>query len=295
MSIQIITGFKDTLPSESKVWRVVEEKIIQVLDSHGFNQIRLPLVEKTELFARGVGEATDIVEKEMFSVSYLGGRGQTDDKSLAEAFTLRPEGTAGCVRAIMEHNMLRGDTPKLWYLGAMFRYERPQKGRYRQFTQLGVESFGSESPDADVELIAIAAMMWERLGISEFVKLELNSIGELSERAAFKKALVDYLSAHFDKLDSDSQRRLSTNPMRILDSKDKQTQSILLNAPRLHDFLGDDSKKHFQEVQNYLDMLGINYVINERLVRGLDYYNKTVFEWTTDRLGSQATVCGGGR
>lgn len=293
-NIQALTGFKDILPAESNLWRATEQTLIGVLDGFGFSQIRLPLVEKTELFARGVGEATDIVEKEMFAVSYGGNRGENPDKT-TEQMTLRPEGTAGCVRAIMEHNMLRGDTPKLWYLGQMFRYERPQKGRYRQFTQLGVESFGSALPDADAEVIAMTAMMWQKLGIADFVKLELNSIGEVSERQAFKNALVAYLTAHFDGLDDDSQRRLSTNPMRILDSKDPQTQDILFGAPKLSDFLGEESRLHFETVQNYLHTLGIDFVINEKLVRGLDYYNKTVFEWTTDKLGSQATICGGGR
>lgn len=288
--ITAIRGFNDILPSETAKWRDVERVLTQVLDGYGYSQIRLPLVEETELFARGVGEATDIVEKEMFGVVHGGNKGDEN-----ASFTLRPEGTAGCVRAVVEHNLVRGDTPKLWYMGAMFRYERPQKGRYRQFTQLGVESFGSALPDADAELIAMTAMMWKRLGIFEHVTLQLNSIGEASERMAYKEALVAYLTAHFDGLDEDSQRRLTTNPLRILDSKDEQTQAILLGAPRLSDFLGEDSRCHFEQVQNYLHALGIDFEINQKLVRGLDYYNKTVFEWVTDKLGSQATVCGGGR
>lgn len=288
--ITAIRGFNDILPSETAKWRDVERVLTQVLDGYGYSQIRLPLVEETELFARGVGEATDIVEKEMFGVVHGGNKGDEN-----ASFTLRPEGTAGCVRAVVEHNLMRGDTPKLWYMGAMFRYERPQKGRYRQFTQLGVESFGSALPDADAELIAMTAMMWKRLGIFEHVTLQLNSIGEASERMAYKEALVAYLTAHFDGLDEDSQRRLTTNPLRILDSKDEQTQAILLGAPKLSDFLGEDSRRHFEQVQNYLHALGIDFEINQKLVRGLDYYNKTVFEWVTDKLGSQATVCGGGR
>lgn len=288
--ITAIRGFNDILPSETAKWRDVERVLTQVLDGYGYSQIRLPLVEETELFARGVGEATDIVEKEMFGVVHGGNKGDEN-----ASFTLRPEGTAGCVRAVVEHNLVRGDTPKLWYMGAMFRYERPQKGRYRQFTQLGVESFGSALPDADAELIAMTAMMWKRLGIFEHVTLQLNSIGEASERMAYKEALVAYLTAHFDGLDEDSQRRLTTNPLRILDSKDEQTQAILLGAPKLSDFLGEDSRHHFEQVQNYLHALGIDFEINQKLVRGLDYYNKTVFEWVTDKLGSQATVCGGGR
>lgn len=284
-----IRGFNDILPSETGKWRYVESVLSQVLDGYGYSQIRLPLVEETQLFARGVGEATDIVEKEMFGVVHGGGKGDEG------ALTLRPEGTAGCVRAVVEHNLTRGDTPKLWYMGAMFRYERPQKGRYRQFTQLGVESFGSALPDADAELIAMTAMMWQRLGIGEHLTLQLNTLGEAGERMAYKEALVGYLTAHFDGLDDDSQRRVSTNPLRVLDSKDEQTQAILLGAPKLSDFLGQDSRRHFEQVQDYLHTLGIDFEINERLVRGLDYYNKTVFEWVTDKLGAQATVCAGGR
>lgn len=284
-----IRGFNDILPSETGKWRYVESVLSQVLDGYGYSQIRLPLVEETQLFARGVGEATDIVEKEMFGVVHGGGKGDEG------ALTLRPEGTAGCVRAVVEHNLTRGDTPKLWYMGAMFRYERPQKGRYRQFTQLGVESFGSPLPDADAELIAMTAMMWQRLGIGEHLTLQLNTLGEAGERMAYKEALVGYLTAHFDGLDDDSQRRVTTNPLRVLDSKDEQTQAILLGAPKLSDFLGRDSCRHFEQVQDYLHTLGIDFEINERLVRGLDYYNKTVFEWVTDKLGAQATVCAGGR
>ncbi len=288
--ITAIRGFNDVLPLDTSKWRHVEQVLINVLDRYGFSQIRLPIVEETQLFARGVGEATDIVEKEMFGVVHGGNKGDEN-----ASFTLRPEGTAGCVRAIVEHNLTRGDTPKLWYMGAMFRYERPQKGRYRQFHQLGVESFGSALPDADAELIAMTAMMWRELGIDEHVKLQLNTLGETSERMAYKEALVAYLTAHFDGLDDDSQRRVTTNPLRVLDSKDEQTQAILLGAPRLSDFLGEESRLHFEQVQNYLHTLDIDFEINDKLVRGLDYYNKTVFEWVTDKLGSQATVCGGGR
>ena len=286
-TIKAIKGFNDILASDSPKWRYVESKLISVLDGYGFSQIRLPIVEETQLFARGVGEATDIVEKEMYTFF--------DKGEPPTSLTLRPEGTAGAVRAVIEHNLTRGDTPKLWYMGAMFRYERPQKGRYRQFHQLGVESFGSILPDADVELIAMTADMWRTLGISEHLTLQLNSLGEADERIAYKTALVEYLTAHFDGLDDDSQRRLTTNPLRILDSKDEQTQAILLGAPQLSQFLGDESRDHFEKVQDYLHALGIDFEINEKLVRGLDYYNKTVFEWVTDKLGSQATVCGGGR
>lgn len=285
--ITAIKGFNDVLPSDSPNWRRLEAKLIGVLDSYGFSQIRLPIVEETQLFARGVGEATDIVEKEMYSFF--------DKSEPPTPLTLRPEGTAGAVRAVVEHNLTRGDTPKLWYIGPMFRYERPQKGRYRQFHQLGVECFGSELPDADAELIAMTHRMWQVLGIDHEVTLQLNTLGEADERMAYKAALVEYLTAHKDSLDEDSQRRLSTNPLRILDSKDAKTQEILQNAPKLSDFLGDTTKAHFEQVQAYLTSLGIGFEINEKLVRGLDYYNKTVFEWVTDKLGSQATVCGGGR
>lgn len=288
--ITAIRGFNDVLPEQTPAWRAMERTLIEVMDSYGYSQIRLPLVEETQLFARGVGEATDIVEKEMFGVVHGGNKG--DEGS---SFTLRPEGTAGCVRAIVEHNLTRGDTPKLWYLGPMFRYERPQKGRYRQFHQLGVEYFGAELPDADAELIAMTYHMWQKLGIGEHVTLQLNTLGETDERVAYKSALVEYLTTHQEALDDDSKRRLNTNPLRILDSKDENTQQILKNAPKLGEFLGEASLAHFEKVQNYLSALGISFEINDKLVRGLDYYNKTVFEWVTDKLGSQATVCGGGR
>lgn len=290
--ITAIRGFNDILPSDSQTWRTVENTLISVLDNYGYSQIRLPLVEETQLFARGVGTDTDIVAKEMFSVSYHSDKAENNESA---SFSLRPEGTAGAVRAIIEHNLTRGDTPKLWYMGAMFRYERPQKGRYRQFHQLGVESFGSELPDADAELIAMTATMWQKLGITEHLTLQLNSLGEADERFFYKTALVNYLNEHFDQLDEDSQRRVTTNPLRVLDSKIESTQAILQNAPRLADFLGEESKAHFEQVKAYLTALNIPFVINDKLVRGLDYYNKTVFEWVTDKLGSQATVCGGGR
>ncbi|MFL1732167.1 histidine--tRNA ligase [Moraxella oculi] len=286
--ITAIRGFNDTLPNDTQKWRKVEKILSDVLDAYGYRQIRLPLVEETELFARGVGEATDIVEKEMFGVVH----GGNDENA---SFTLRPEGTAGCVRAVIEHNMLRGDAPKLWYIGPMFRYERPQKGRYRQFHQLGVEVFGNELPDGEAELIAMTHRFWRQLGVAEHVSLQLNTLGESDERLAYKTALVDYLTKHKDGLDEDSQRRLDTNPLRILDSKNEQTQEILQNAPKLADFLGEKSKSHFEQVKSYLMALGVAFEVNDKLVRGLDYYNKTVFEWVTDKLGAQAAVCAGGR
>ena len=285
--IKAIKGFNDILPEQSAKWLHLESILADVLGRYGYEHIRLPIVEQTDLFARAIGGATDIVEKEMYSF--------TDKSEPPTPLALRPEGTAGAVRAVIEHNLLRGDTPKLWYIGPMFRYERPQKGRYRQFHQLGVESFGSALPDADAELIAMTHLMWQELGLKDEMRLELNSLGELDERHAYREALVAYLTDKQDQLDEDSKRRLTTNPLRILDSKEASTQALLVDAPKLAEFLGAESKAHFEQVQAYLTALGIEFVINPHLVRGLDYYNKTVFEWVTDKLGSQATVCAGGR
>lgn len=285
--IKAIKGFNDILPDQSAKWLHLEAILAEVLGRYGFEHIRLPIVEQTDLFARAIGGATDIVEKEMYSF--------TDKSEPPTPLALRPEGTAGAVRAVIEHNLLRGDTPKLWYIGPMFRYERPQKGRYRQFHQIGVESFGSALPDADAELIAMTHLMWQELGLKGEMRLELNSLGEIDERHAYREALVAYLTDKKDQLDEDSKRRLTTNPLRILDSKEASTQALLVDAPKLADFLGEESLAHFEQVQTYLTELGINFEINPHLVRGLDYYNKTVFEWVTDKLGSQATVCAGGR
>lgn len=285
--IKAIKGFNDILPEQSAKWLHLEAILANVLGRYGYEHIRLPIVEQTDLFARAIGGATDIVEKEMYSF--------TDKSEPPTPLALRPEGTAGAVRAVIEHNLLRGDTPKLWYIGPMFRYERPQKGRYRQFHQLGVESFGSALPDADAELIAMTHLMWQELGLRDEMRLQLNSLGELDERHAYREALVTYLTDKKDQLDEDSQRRLTTNPLRILDSKEASTQTILADAPKLAEFLGAESLAHFEQVQSYLSALGIEFDINPHLVRGLDYYNKTVFEWVTDKLGSQATVCAGGR
>lgn len=285
--LKAIKGFNDILPDQSAKWLQLEAILTDVLGRYGYEHIRLPIVEQTDLFTRAIGGATDIVEKEMYSF--------TDKSDPPTPLALRPEGTAGAVRAVVEHNLLRGDTPKLWYIGPMFRYERPQKGRYRQFHQLGVESFGSALPDADAELIAMTHLMWQALGLKDEMRLQLNSLGELDERHAYREALVTYLTDKQDQLDDDSKRRLTTNPLRILDSKDSSTQAVLADAPKLADFLGAESVAHFEQVQAYLTALGIDYDINPHLVRGLDYYNKTVFEWVTDKLGSQATVCAGGR
>lgn len=285
--IKAIKGFNDILPTQSAKWLQLEAILADVLGRYGYEHIRLPIVEQTDLFARAIGGATDIVEKEMYSFA--------DKSEPPTPLTLRPEGTAGAVRAVIEHNLLRGDTPKLWYIGPMFRYERPQKGRYRQFHQLGVESFGSALPDADAELIAMTHLMWQALGLKDEMRLQLNSLGEIDERHAYREALVAYLTDKQDQLDEDSKRRLTTNPLRILDSKEASTQALLNDAPKLAEFLGTESMAHFEQVQTYLTALGIDFEINPHLVRGLDYYNKTVFEWVTDKLGSQATVCAGGR
>ncbi|OTG84752.1 histidine--tRNA ligase [Acinetobacter sp. ANC 4648] len=286
-SIVAIKGFNDVLPSQTAAWRRLEQHLASLMDAYGYQQIRLPIVEQTSLFKRSIGDATDIVEKEMYTFF--------DKGNPPESLTLRPEGTAGCVRAMLEHNLLRGATPRVWYVGPMFRYEKPQKGRYRQFHQFGVETFGVATPDMDAELILMTARLWKRMGVADKVQLELNTLGESDERAEYRAALVEFLTAHKAELDEDSQRRLTTNPLRILDSKDARTQQILENAPKLHDFMQEDTMNHFVQLQQYLTDAGISFVINQKLVRGLDYYNKTVFEWTTTHLGSQGTVCAGGR
>ena len=284
-TIQAIRGMNDCLPTETPLWQLVENKVRSVLSAYGYAEIRMPIVESTPLFARAIGEVTDVVEKEMFTF---------DDRD-EESLTLRPEGTAGCVRAGIEHGLLYNQEQRLWYMGPMFRYERPQKGRYRQFHQVGVEIFGIPNPEIDAELIALTARLWKDLGIFDHVTLQLNSIGSLEARKNYRQALVDFLQNHIDILDEDSKRRLTTNPLRILDSKDQRVQEVLNDAPKLHDYLDDDSREHFAQLCALLDSLGIQYEINQKLVRGLDYYNKTVFEWVTSALGAQGTVCGGGR
>ncbi len=286
-SIVAIKGFNDVLPSQTAAWRRLEQHLASLMDAYGYQQIRLPIVEQTNLFKRSIGDATDIVEKEMYTF--------LDKGNPPESLTLRPEGTAGCVRAMLEHNLLRGANPRVWYVGPMFRYEKPQKGRYRQFHQFGVETFGVATPDQEAELILMTARLWKRIGIADKVQLELNTLGESAERAEFRAALVEFLTSHKADLDEDSQRRLETNPLRILDSKDAKTQQILENAPKLHDFMGEETLAHFEQLKQYLTDAGVEFVINQKLVRGLDYYNKTVFEWTTTHLGSQGTVCAGGR
>ncbi len=285
-TLQAIRGMNDILPGQTPVWRYLEGTFAKLLDSYGYSEIRLPILEFTELFARGIGEGTDVVDKEMYT--FL-------DRN-EESLTLRPEGTAGCVRAVLEHGLSGGgQVQKLWYAGPMFRYEKPQKGRYRQFHQIGVEVFNQPGPDIDAELIVLTARLWKLLGMADAVSLQLNSLGSSEARAAYRNALVDYLQARFDLLDEDSQRRLTTNPLRILDSKNAQTQALLADAPTLLDYLDEESRRHFDGLRARLDAAGIAYQINPKLVRGLDYYGRTVFEWVTDKLGAQGTVCAGGR
>lgn len=288
-TIKALRGMNDFSPTETPLWQWVEGQIRDTFACYGYSEIRSPIMESTHLFKRGVGEATDIVEKEMFTFSRA--------EEASESFTLRPEGTAGCVRAAIEHGWIYNQEQRLWYIGPMFRYERPQKGRYRQFHQAGVEIFGIPNAEADAELIILTARLWEKLGISQHVKLQLNSIGGLEVRTRYREALVAFLQNHLDvlKQDPDSERRLTTNPLRILDSKNQALQAVLNDAPKLHDFLDEESKTHFDTLCRLLDEMGIAYEVNQKLVRGLDYYNKTVFEWVTTALGSQGTVCGGGR
>jgi histidyl-tRNA synthetase len=276
---------RDVLPIEARRWRHIETGVTGVLRRFGYEEVQLPLLEFTELFASGVGEATDIVEKEMYTMLDRDG----------DSLSLRPEGTASCVRALQEHGLLYNQTQKVFYAGPMFRYEKPQKGRYRQFYQIGAEAFGFHGPDVDAELILLGAEFWRALGIHDHVRLELNTLGSGAARQAYREALVAYLTPLEAQLDADSQRRLRSNPLRILDSKNEQTQEILSRAPKLPDFVDDDSQQHFAQLLESLDALGIAYTCNPNLVRGLDYYTHTVFEWITDDLGSQGTVCAGGR
>ncbi|MDE9435430.1 histidine--tRNA ligase [Xenorhabdus bovienii] len=284
-NIPAIRGMNDCLPAETAIWQRVESTVKRVLAGYGFSEIRTPIVEQTPLFKRAIGEVTDVVEKEMYTF---------DDRN-GESLTLRPENTAGCVRAGIQHGLLYNQEQRLWYIGPMFRYERPQKGRYRQFHQLGAEVFGLQGPDIDAEMILMTARWWRELGIAEHVTLELNSIGSLDARANYREALVAFLEQHKEKLDEDCQRRMYTNPLRVLDSKNPEIQVLLNDAPALFDYLDTESKEHFDGVCRILDSAGIKYHLNQRLVRGLDYYNRTVFEWVTSALGAQGTVCAGGR
>lgn len=283
--VKAIRGMNDILPHETPVWQYLERRVRSVLSAYGYSEIRMPIVEQTDLFKRSIGEVTDIVEKEMYTFEDRNG----------ESLTLRPEGTAGCVRAGEEHGLLFNQTQRLWYQGPMFRYEKPQKGRYRQFHQIGVETFGMSIADIDAEVILLSARLWKDLGILDAVTLQLNSLGSNESRRQYKDDLVKYLMQFYDQLDEDSQRRLKSNPLRILDSKNEATQQLLRDAPVLADYLDEESREHFARLTELLDQAGVQYEINPRLVRGLDYYCKTVFEWVTDKLGAQGTVCAGGR
>lgn len=282
--IKAIRGMNDTSPSETPLWQWVEGKVRSVLASYGYSEVRMPIVESTPLFARAIGEVTDVVSKEMYTF-------WDNDEQL----TLRPEGTAGCVRAAIENGWSYNNEQRLWYMGPMFRHERPQKGRYRQFHQAGVEIFGITNPEIDAELIILTARLWQELGIDKDVTLQLNSIGSLEARANYRSALVDFLQNHTALLSEEEKERLVKNPLRILDTKNPELQKVLDDAPKLLDYLDDESREHFAQLCALLDAVGISYEINPKLVRGLDYYNKTVFEWVTTALGAQGTVCGGGR
>jgi histidyl-tRNA synthetase len=283
-TLQAVRGMNDILPGESSSWQYLEDTLREVVHAYGYQEIRLPLLEQTELFKRSIGEVTDIVEKEMYTF---------DDRN-GDSLTLRPEGTASCVRACMQHGLLHNQVQRLWYAGPMFRHERPQKGRYRQFHQIGIEAFGMAGPDIDAEMIFMSARMWERLGVKGAV-LQINSLGTLAARVEYRSALVAYLRKHESSLDEDSRRRLDSNPLRILDSKNPDMQALIEAAPRLPDYLDAESRQHFAELCALLDASGMTYELNPRLVRGLDYYTKTVFEWVTDQLGAQGTICAGGR
>lgn len=281
---QAIRGMNDILPNETPYWQHIENTLRQIVASYGYQEIRFPLLEITELFIRTIGEVTDIVEKEMYTFN------DRDNVSLS----LRPEGTAGCVRAGIEQNLLYNQIQRLWYVGPMFRYEKPQRGRFRQFHQFGVEAFGLTGPDIDAEILLMSARFWEKLGIRNKVTLQLNTIGTKETRINYRQKLVDYFTANLDKLDEDSKKRLTRNPLRILDSKNPALQDLIQNAPKLLDNLDADSQKHFDDLRKFLDTAKLEYTINPCLVRGLDYYCHTVFEWVTDELGSQGAICAGG-
>ena len=284
-TLQAVRGMHDILPSDVSAWQWLEQLLARHFDAYGYQEIRTPLLEKTELFTKAVGQTTDVVEKEMYALQDRNG----------ESLCLRPEGTAGVVRAALQHGLLNPPGLKTWYRGPMFRYERPQKGRQRQFYQVGAEVFGLAEPVSDAELIALVTRIWRALEIDQHVILEINSLGDRADRDRYRSALQDYLRPLHDELDADSQRRLETNPLRIFDSKSASTQAIMADAPRLSEYLNDEAREHFEQVCALLDRLGIAYRINPGLVRGLDYYGRTVFEWKTELLGAQGTICAGGR
>ena len=283
--LQAIRGMNDILPDQTLSWQYLEDIFRRLVQRHGYREIRFPVLEQTQLFKRSIGEVTDIVEKEMYTF---------DDRN-GDSLSLRPEGTAGCVRAADQHGLLYNQQQRLWYQGPMFRHERPQKGRYRQFHQFGVEAFGMEGPDIDAEIIQLSALLWQELDLSEHLTLQLNNIGSAADRQRYAAALTTFLQQHTDSLDDDARNRMHTNPLRVLDSKIPEVQKILVDAPLLADFVSAESRQHFVALQQLLGAAGIGFVDNPRLVRGLDYYNYCVFEWTTDTLGAQGAVCGGGR
>ena len=282
VQIQSITGMKHILPDESPLWQKVETTLKQIMASYGYAEMRMPAVEYTSLFVRSIGEVTDVVEKEMYTF---------DDNG--DSLSLRPEGTAGCVRACIEHGLIHNQERRVWYTGSMFRHEKPQKGRYREFHQFGAEIFGISSAEIDAEIILLTNRIWKKFGIGDHVVL--NSLGSSEERASYREALVAFLEQHKESLDEDCQRRMYTNPLRVLDTKNEKVLEILQNAPKLTDYFGEETRNHFDRLRAILDANGVKYEINPRLVRGLDYYNHTVFEWVTDLLGAQGTICGGGR
>ena len=282
--LQSVRGMRDILPEQSSSWQFIENTARELFNSYGYKEVRTPIIESTDLFKRSIGDATDIVEKEMYTFEDRNG----------DSLTLRPEGTAGCVRAGMQHGLLHNQQQRIWYIGPMFRHERPQKGRYRGFYQAGIETYGIATPDIDAEVIAVAARFWKKLGFKN-VRLEINSLGSNEARQTYRDVLIEYFSTHQDQLDEDSQRRLHKNPLRILDTKNPKMKELVENAPDLLDYLDDESKEHFEGLKQRLDTMGISYQINSRLVRGIDYYNRTVFEWITDDLGAQGTICAGGR
>jgi histidyl-tRNA synthetase len=284
-TIQAVRGMNDCLPTQSSLWQLAEQAVRNTVAAYGYSEIRTPIVESTDLFKRSIGEVTDIVEKEMYTF---------DDRN-GDSLTLRPEGTACVVRAGNQHGLLYNQEQRLWYMGPMFRHERPQKGRYRQFHQFGVEVYGISDAHADAEVLMMSAYLWKQLGMTEHVRLELNTLGDNHERAEYRDALIAFLEQHLDVLDEESKRRMYSNPLRVLDTKNPDVQAILVNAPKLSDHLGEETTQHFSKLCELLDLAGIQYTVNERLVRGLDYYNRTVFEWVTDSLGAQGTVLAGGR
>ena len=283
-NLQSVRGMRDILPEQSSSWQFIESIARDLFTSYGYNEIRTPIIESTDLFKRSIGDATDIVEKEMYTFEDRNG----------DSLTLRPEGTAGTVRAGIQHGLFHNQQQRLWYIGPMFRHERPQKGRYRGFYQAGIETYGIDGPEIDAEVIAVAARFWKKLGFKN-VRLEINSLGSNEAREAYRNVLIEYFSQDLTLLDEDSQRRLHKNPLRILDTKNPKMSELVANAPSLLDYLDDESKQHFEGLKSHLDIMGIEYTVNPRLVRGIDYYNRTVFEWITDELGSQGTICAGGR